>query len=227
MFERFTDRARKIMALANHEAMQFHHEYIGTEHILLGLVKAGSGVGANALKNLGVDLRGVRLEVERLIKVGPDMVTVGKLPQTPRCKRVIELAIEESRSLRHDYVGSEHLLLGLLREQEGVAGTVLRIMGLQIEQVRDEVVRFLERGIERPEFIELTGYITLELQRAEYQARKVTRELGHRSISTGHFLLGLLEEPQGLAARLLTKLGVTAEMVREEVVKCGGREAEG
>src|SRR5688572_11227841 len=87
MFERFTDRARKVMALANQEAQRFNHEYIGTEHILLGLVKEGSGVGANVLKNLDVDLRKVRLEVEKLVKSGPDMVTMGKLPQTPRAKK--------------------------------------------------------------------------------------------------------------------------------------------
>src|ERR671913_481007 len=99
MFERFTDRARKVMALANQEAQRFNHEYIGTEHILLGLVKEGSGVGANVLKNLDVDLRKVRLEVEKLVKSGPDMVTMGKLPQTPRAKKVIEYAIEEARNL--------------------------------------------------------------------------------------------------------------------------------
>jgi ATP-dependent Clp protease ATP-binding subunit ClpA len=121
----FTDRARKVMALANQEAQRFNHEYIGTEHILLGLVKEGSGVGANVLKNLDVDLRKVRLEVEKLVKSGPDMVTMGKLPQTPRAKKVIEYAIEEARNLNHNYVGTEHLLLGLLREHDGVAAQVL------------------------------------------------------------------------------------------------------
>ena len=115
MFERLTDRARKVMALANQEAQRFNHEYIGTEHILLGLVKEGSGVGANVLKNLGIDLRKVRLEVEKLVKSGPEMVTMGKLPQTPRAKKVIEYAIEEARNLNHNYVGTEHLLLGLAR----------------------------------------------------------------------------------------------------------------
>ncbi|MCH7527490.1 MAG: NDP-hexose 4-ketoreductase, partial [Planctomycetes bacterium] len=143
MFERFTDRARKVMALANQEAQRFNHEYIGTEHILLGLVKEGSGVGANVLKNLEVDLRKVRLEVEKLVKSGPDMVTMGKLPQTPRAKKVIEFAIEEARSLNHNYVGTEHLLLGLLREQDGVAAQVLMNLGLKLEEVREEVLNLL------------------------------------------------------------------------------------
>ncbi len=148
MFERFTDRARKVMALANQEAQRFNHEYIGTEHILLGLVKEGSGVGANVLKNLDVDLRKVRLEVEKLVRAGPEMVTMGKLPQTPRAKKVIEYAIEEARNLNHNYVGTEHLLLGLLREHDGVAAQVLMNLGLKLEEVREEVLNLLGAGAE-------------------------------------------------------------------------------
>ena len=148
MFERFTDRARKVMALANQEAQRFNHEYIGTEHVLLGLVKEGSGVGANVLKNLEVDLRKVRLEVERLVRAGPEMVTMGKLPQTPRAKKVIEYAIEEARNLNHNYVGTEHILLGLLREHDGVAAQVLMNLSLKLEEVREEVLNLLGAGAE-------------------------------------------------------------------------------
>ena len=151
MFERLTDRARKVMALANQEAQRFNHEYIGTEHILLGLVKEASGVGANVLKNLGIDLRKVRLEVEKLVKSGPEMVTMGKLPQTPRAKKVLEYAIEEARNLNHNYVGTEHLLLGLLREQDGVAAQVLVNLGLKLEDVREEVLNLLGAGGETEE----------------------------------------------------------------------------
>ena len=151
MFERLTDRARKVMALANQEAQRFNHEYIGTEHILLGMVKEGSGVGANVLKNLGIDLRKVRLEVEKLVKSGPEMVTMGKLPQTPRAKKVIEYAIEEARNLNHNYVGTEHLLLGLLREHDGVAAQVLLNLGLKLEEVREEVLNLLGAGVENEE----------------------------------------------------------------------------
>ncbi|MHC4226469.1 MAG: ATP-dependent Clp protease ATP-binding subunit [Planctomycetota bacterium] len=148
MFERFTDRARKVMALANQEAQRFNHEYIGTEHILLGLVKEGSGVGATVLKNLDVDIKKLRLEVEKLVKSGPDMVTMGKLPQTPRAKKVIEYAIEEARSLNHNYVGTEHILLGLLRESEGIAAQVLMNLGLKLEDVRQEVLNLLGAGVD-------------------------------------------------------------------------------
>ncbi|MEI7658483.1 MAG: ATP-dependent Clp protease ATP-binding subunit [Phycisphaerae bacterium] len=151
MFERFTDRARKVMALANQEAQRLNHEYIGTEHILLGLVKEGSGVGANVLRNLDVDLRRVRLEVEKLVKAGPEMVTMGKLPQTPRAKKVIEYAIEEARNLNHNYVGTEHLLLGLLREHDGVAAQVLMNLGLKLEEVREEVLNLLGAGNDNAE----------------------------------------------------------------------------
>jgi ATP-dependent Clp protease ATP-binding subunit ClpC len=148
MFERFTDRARKVMALANQEAQRFNHEYIGTEHILLGLVKEGSGVGATVLKNLDVDIKKLRLEIEKLVKSGPDMVTMGKLPQTPRAKKVIEYAIEEARALNHNYVGTEHILLGLLRESEGIAAQVLMNLGLKLEDVRQEVLNLLGAGVD-------------------------------------------------------------------------------
>ncbi len=148
MYERFTDRARKVMQLANQEAQRFNHEYIGTEHVLLGLIKEGSGVAANVLKNLDIDLRKIRLEVEKLVQSGPDMVTMGKLPQTPRAKKVIEYAMEEARNLNHNYVGTEHILLGLLREQEGVAAQVLMNLGLKLEDVREEVLSLLGHGME-------------------------------------------------------------------------------
>ncbi len=145
------------MALANQEAQRFNHEYIGTEHILLGLVKEGSGVGANVLKNLGVDLHKVRMEVEKLVKPGPDMVTMGKLPQTPRAKKVIEYSIEEARNLNHNYVGTEHILLGLLREHDGVAAIVLMNLGLKLDEVREEVLNLLGAGVEPDEAAATAG----------------------------------------------------------------------
>jgi ATP-dependent Clp protease ATP-binding subunit ClpC len=157
MYERFTDRARKVMQLANQEAQRFNHEYIGTEHILLGLIKEGSGVAANVLRNLDIDLRKIRLEVEKLVQSGPDMVTMGKLPQTPRAKKVIEYSMEEARNLGHNYVGTEHILLGLLREQEGVAAQVLMNLGLKLEEVREEVLNLLGHGMESGEGSERAG----------------------------------------------------------------------
>src|ERR1051326_4936836 len=158
MYERFTDRARKVMQLANQEAQRFNHEYIGTEHILLGLVKEGSGVAANVLKNLDIDLRKIRLEVEKIVQTGSgEMVSMGKLPHTPRAKKVIEYSIEEARNLNHNYVGTEHLLLGLLREQEGVAAQVLMNLGLRLEDVREEVLNLLGHNMETDEGSESAG----------------------------------------------------------------------
>src|SRR5947199_9479150 len=153
MYERFTDRARKVMQLANQEAQRFNHEYIGTEHILLGLVKEGSGVAANVLKNLDIDLRKIRLEVEKIVQHGPggEQVVMGRLPHTPRAKKVIEYSVEEARNLNHNYVGTEHLLLGLLREQEGVAAQVLMNLGLKLEDVREEVLNLLGHNMDSGE----------------------------------------------------------------------------
>jgi ATP-dependent Clp protease ATP-binding subunit ClpC len=143
MYECFTDRARKVMQLANQEAQRLNHEYIGSEHVLLGLIKEGSGVAANVLKNLDINLRKARLEVEKIVKPGPDMVTITKLRQTPRAKNVIEYSIEEAHNLSHNYVGTEHLLLGLLREQEGAAAQTLSKMGVSFESARTDVLRTL------------------------------------------------------------------------------------
>jgi ATP-dependent Clp protease ATP-binding subunit ClpA len=150
MYDRFTDRARKVMQLAKQEAQRFNHEYLGTEHILLGLVRDGSGVAANVLKNLDMDLRKIGVEVEKIVQIGPDRVVVGQLPQTPRAKKVIEYAIAEARELRHNYVGSEHLLLGLLREEEGVAAQVLMNLGVNLDVVRTEVFDLLGTGCAWP-----------------------------------------------------------------------------
>ena len=136
------------MQLANQEAQRFNHEYVGTEHLLLGLIKDGTGIAANVLKNLDIDLRKIRHEVEKLVRSGPDTVTMGRLPQSPRSKKVLEYAVEEARNLSHSYVGTEHILLGLLREQEGVAAQVLLNLGLQLEDVRREVMDLLGHDVD-------------------------------------------------------------------------------
>src|SRR3954469_19108524 len=148
MYERFTDRARKVMQLANQEAQRFNHEYVGTEHVLLGLIKEGSGVAATVLRNMDVDLRKIRNEIEKIVQAGHEMVTMGQLPQTTQAKKVNEYAIEEARNLNHNYVGTEHLLLGLLREQEGVAAQVLMNLNLKLDEVREEVLNLLGHGMD-------------------------------------------------------------------------------
>jgi ATP-dependent Clp protease ATP-binding subunit ClpC len=143
MFDRFTDRARKVMNLAKSEAQRLNHEYIGTEHILLGLVQEGSGVAANVLRGMGIDLKRIRTEVEKLVKGSATMVPMGNLPFTPRAKKVLELSLEEASQLGHNYIGTEHLLLGLIKESEGIAARVLTNLSVKLEDVREEVLEFL------------------------------------------------------------------------------------
>ena len=143
MFNRFTERARKVIILAKEEARRFNHDYIGTEHILLGLIREGEGVAAAVLQKLGVSLENIRLEIEKLVQPGPTTQIIGDIPFTPRAKKALELAAEEARSLGHNYIGTEHLLLGLIREGEGIASQVLLNLGMDLNSVRNEVMELL------------------------------------------------------------------------------------
>jgi len=143
MFNRFTERARKVIILAKEEARRFNHDYIGTEHILLGLVREGEGVAAAVLQKMGVSLENIRLEIEKLVQPGPTTQIIGDIPFTPRAKKALELAAEEARSLGHNYIGTEHLLLGLIREGEGIASQVLLNLGMDLNTVRNEVMELL------------------------------------------------------------------------------------
>ena len=143
MFNRFTERARKVIILAKEEARRFNHDYIGTEHILLGLIREGEGVAAAVLQKLEVSLENIRLEIEKLVQPGPATQIIGDIPFTPRAKKALELAAEEARSLGHNYIGTEHLLLGLIREGEGISSQVLLNLGMDLNSVRNEVMSLL------------------------------------------------------------------------------------
>jgi excisionase family DNA binding protein len=143
-FDRFTKRVRHVMTLAQEEALRFKHNYIGTEHLLLGLIREGEGVAGQVLSNLGIEVEQVRQAVEAIIGRG-ERVILGEVGLTPRAKKVIELAVDEARRLQHRFVGTEHILLGLIREGEGIAAGVLESLGLQLEQVRAETVRVLRQ----------------------------------------------------------------------------------
>ena len=144
-FDKFTERARKVLTLAQEEAQRFNHNYIGTEHLLLGLVREGEGVAAKVLANMGVELNKVRSAVEFIIGRG-DRVVVGEIGLTPRAKKVIELAVDEARRLNHHYIGTEHLLLGLVREGEGIAAGVLESLGVSLDKVRAQVIHVLSQS---------------------------------------------------------------------------------
>jgi ATP-dependent Clp protease ATP-binding subunit ClpA len=172
-FDRFSERARKVLTLAQEEAQRFNHNYIGTEHLLLGLLREGEGVAAKVLFNLGIELTKVRSAVEFIIGRGERQV-MGDIGLTPRAKKVIELAVDEARRLGHHYIGTEHLLLGLLREEEGVAAGVLEKLGMSIEKARSEVVRIL------------TSTTSIEARREEESPRtwRVAIENGTQGLSS-------------------------------------------
>ena len=142
MFERFTDRARRVVVLAQEEARLLNHNYIGTEHILLGLIHEGEGVAAKALESLGISLEAVRNQVEEIIGQGGSSPS-GHIPFTPRAKKVLELSLREALQLGHNYIGTEHILLGLIREGEGVAAQVLVKLGADLSRVRQQVIQLL------------------------------------------------------------------------------------
>src|SRR5258707_8625798 len=148
----FTPRAQQVLALARKEADRFHHNYVGTEHLLLGLIKLGQGVAVSVLQKMGLDLETVRGEVEKQVGIGQESkAPVGSIPYTPRVKKVLALAGKEAKALNHSYVGTEHILLGLLREGEGVAARVLKTLEVDIERTRNEILKELDPNFTPPD----------------------------------------------------------------------------
>ncbi|OGS07098.1 MAG: hypothetical protein A2270_03795 [Elusimicrobia bacterium RIFOXYA12_FULL_51_18] len=143
MGTRFTERAQRVILIAQEEAKRLNHDYVGTEHILLGLIALGEGVASQVLASLGIDLRKVRAEIEKIVGLGDNMMLLGEIPFTPRAKKVLEYAVEEAQHMSHSYIGTEHILMGLIREEEGVAARVLENLGLKLETVREEVLSIL------------------------------------------------------------------------------------
>lgn len=266
-FDMFTERARKVLQLAQEEARRFNHNYIGTEHILLGLVREEYGVAGRLLRNLGVDLREVRSQVKTLVSQG-ERIVAGDIGLTPRAKRVIELAVDEARRLKHHYVGTEHLLLGLARYGEGMAATIFESLGVPLEEARLRVLvqwetnltligggvrqvdgglledgkeankkrgrrrwrlgRWLlgsrrvpragrkatRRDVEMPDrFDKFTERARKVLQLAQEEAQR----FNHNYMGTEHILLGLVREGDGVAARVLSNLGIELAKVRAAV----------
>src|ERR671931_1241281 len=150
MFERFTDRARRVVVLAQEESRMLNHDYIGTEHILLGLIHEGEGIAAQAIESLEISLGAVRREIEDVIGQGQAAAT-GHIPFTPRAKKVLELSLREALQLGHSYIGTEHILLGLVREGEGVAARLLQKLGADLNRVRQQVIQLLSGHIGKGE----------------------------------------------------------------------------
>jgi ATP-dependent Clp protease ATP-binding subunit ClpA len=250
MFERFTERARQVVVFASDEARTLGHNYIGTEHILLGLIREQEGVAARALASLGITAEEVRAQVVGIVGQG-DSVTTSQIPFTPRAKKALERALREGIALGHAYVGTEHLLLGLARVNDGVATRILLDLGADAETIRRSVGGLLS-GLDSgraqaprsgsPGGQDFTPRLragrggsdtTTGAPRFTRGARTVlvlaqeeARTLGHARMGTEHILLGLLREERGLAARLLDALEIALDDVRAEVVDIVGRGTE-
>ncbi|HEX9988443.1 MAG TPA: DinB family protein [Chloroflexia bacterium] len=230
-FDKFTERARRVLQLAQEEAQRFNHNYLGTEHLLLGLVRETDGVASRVLAGLGIELDRVRQAVEAAIERGT-YEAQGEIGLTPRSKRVIELAVDEARRLNHHYIGTEHLLLGLVREGEGIAAGVLESLGVSLETVRDKVLEVLAsvQGTMTSESHSSTREGPARFDKFTEQARKAlqlaqqeAQHFNHNYIGTEHILLGLLREWDDVAARVLNNLGIELHKVRSAVEFIIGR----
>lgn len=225
MFERFTDRARRVVVLAQEEARLLHHNYIGTEHVLLALIAEGQGVAAKALASLGVSLEAVRAEIEKI--VGPGAETPkGHIPFTPRAKKVLELSLREALQLGHNYIGTEHILLGLIREGRGVAAQVLQKQlekaGPEFGAVREKVMELLS-GVAPRQKPESAGpvvhsssdyHFTERSLRAISFARSEAVKRGKKSIDVQDILRALTREDHAVS-KLLAEKGLTADSLAE------------
>ena len=227
-FDRFNDRAKRVLALAQDEAIRFNHNYIGTEHLLLGLVREGEGVAARVLDSLGVELSKVRSAIELTIGRGDSTKSPSEITLAPQVKSVINLAIDEARKLGHSNVGTEHLLLGIVRENESTAAKVLASFGVSLEAVRHNVIATLgqphrEVGASAPAPVlrETTGTFAGPFDRFNGGAKRVLAlaqdeaiRFNHNYIGTEHILIGLIREEEGVAARALRTLGVELDKAR-------------
>jgi ATP-dependent Clp protease ATP-binding subunit ClpA len=223
MFERFTDRARRVVVLAQEEARMLDHNYIGTEHLLLGLIHEAGGVAAKALESLGVSLEAVRYEVTEIIGHG-EAARTGHIPFTPRAKKVLELSLREALQLGHNYIGTEHILLGLIREGEGVAAQVLKRLGADLEGVRHKVVALLGEGIEPSGGRRYLGRLTDETHRVLGLAGESARDLGHEAVEPADLLLALIAADDAQVNELLASWGIELAAVRQRIEELAAEE---
>ena len=239
-FDNFTPGALQVLSLARKEADRLHHSFVGTEHVLLGLIKFGRGVAINVLERLGIILETARMEIEQRVGTESDHKKIGNAPYTPRVNKILALAAIESKNLNHTYVGTEHILLGLLSEGEGVAARLLKSLDVNIEETRQEILKELDPNFEpsirhgKPE-----GSIDVDVPasvvtppteqvlpmitpRGQQAIRLATEEAGRiksNVVGTEHLLVGLISLGHGVAFQVMQKRGLDLELVRREVEK--------
>ncbi len=236
MFERFTNRARKVVVLSQEEARELKHNYIGTEHILLGLLGESGGLASQALARFGMSLDGARDEVKAIIGLGKSTPS-GHIPFTPRAKKVLELALRESLQLNHDFIGTEHILLGVIREGEGVGAQIIKQHCADLKEVREAVLdvvstgptgvskgrRWLRRRAVESSFGAVPGEVPELAESDELRATpaadtslaEATRLAGSQPVGSHHLLLAAIADPDSAASRALTELGVDLEPLKE------------
>ncbi|GMV97842.1 MAG: hypothetical protein HRF43_17225 [Phycisphaerae bacterium] len=234
MHEQFSDRARHAMALASREATRLRHDYIGPEHILMGIIAQGESVASAVLAGSGVDLENVRAELSRRIQAGQGGPEIGRRAYNPQTKAVIEHAIGEARKLGHKYVGTEHLLLGLLHLEDTPAAGILAAQGLQLEDLREKVSSLLRTpgpqtaDVSARAFGEFEWIHQQELARAFRSpafwhtlilAVDSANRLGHGEVAAEHLLMAMLRDPSTRVSALLAAKGVTADWLREQLIQ--------
>ncbi|TMB59615.1 MAG: hypothetical protein E6J38_12825 [Chloroflexi bacterium] len=222
-FDRFNDRAKRVLALAQDEAIRFNHNYIGVEHLLLGLVREGEGAAAKALASLGVELSKLRTAVEFTIGRGDSTTSPSQITLAPRTKKVIENAIDEARMLGHSHVGTEHLLLGILREGTNAATGILESLGLTVEKIRLQVIAAIGQGItDRVRPVGAFRHFGSAVQSGQQTmmiAEGEAKALGHDWIGSEHILLAIVKVANTHAASALASLGVYYDKTKAEVAK--------
>lgn len=234
MHERFSDRARRALALANQEAIRLHHDYLAPVHVVLGILQMSSNVASQVLRNLHVDLDALRADVNKLVEPGTKEIHQTKMAQRADTRIAIQLAIEEARKLGHKYVGTEHLLLGCLREGNNIPAKLLSHRGVKVEQLRDEVLTVLHSstyedhagtaaGHDSSEWIH-QGELAKAFRSPRFWHRLIlavdaANRHGHGEIEDEHLLLALLREPDSFVTRMLEEKGVTLDWVRDRVTR--------
>jgi len=219
MFERFTDRARRVVVLAQEEARHLRHGWIGTEHILLGLLAEEQGIARQALDALGVHAESVREEIRRIVPPGED-TPVGHVPFTPRAKKVLELSLREALQLGHNYIGTEHILLGVARQGEGVAAQVLAGRGAGLDRVRSQVLLLMSATPGQAP-AQVRRWRAPQTAAGDAVLGRARALAGGRPAGSQHYLLAILEDPRSLASKVLSSFGLTAEEVAARVEEMG------
>jgi ATP-dependent Clp protease ATP-binding subunit ClpA len=213
----FTDRVKKVMQIAREESVRLGNDYVGTQHLLLGLIKEGDGVAVAVMRGMGIDTDELAESIERTVTSAGGMMTIGQmLPFTPRAKKVLELAANEARAMSHKYIGTEHLLLGLIKEGDGVAVAVMRGMGIDTDELTESIERAVTSAGGMMTISQMLPFTPRAKKVLELAANEA-RAMSHKYIGTEHLLLALMKDTESAAANALGAAGLEYDRVKEEI----------